>query len=334
MTEISGRFAIVLIHKSWICTTLIQIQSWIHRITALSLLVWGVQRRLYETPFFHLIGARPMTISDKAEAALRQSLPVFVNSFNQLTYLRDTVNWFSDHGFRNVTVLDNASRYGPLLAYFESEDFNNCATLVALGQNIGPRRSLIQAQASIPPNAPFIFTDPDLVLPTPPDPLFLTRMFAWGRRFGKIKVGLALDVSDGEEFKDVRLSAAFNHRTIREWERKFWRHAVEENIYQAAVDTTFFLHVPSDDRTTKTLEDYGKRQARVPALRIATPGFIAKHRPWYINDGQSDDERSFYVNQVSNLATWSNDAKNAISPEQKAQEDETGSLRASHPARQ
>lgn len=265
-----------------------------------------------------------MTTTDMSEAALRRSLPVFVNSFNQLTYLRDTVNWLHDHGFRNITVLDNASSYAPLLAYFETESFKSRATLVALGDNIGPRRSLLEAQRRIEPNAAFIFTDPDFLLPTPPDPLFLTRMFDWGHRFEKIKVGLALDVSESEDFKDIRLSAAFNNRTIREWERKFWRHALEENVYAAAVDTTFFLHVPSNDPAAKTLAEYGKRQARVPALRIAGPGFIAKHRPWYVDDGQSEEERTFYINQVSTLATWSNDAKKAIAAKPDDQSDKTG----------
>ena len=86
-----------------------------------------------------------MTTTDMSEAALRRSLPVFVNSFNQLTYLRDTVNWLHEHGFRNITVLDNASCYAPLLAYFETESFKSRVTLVALGDNIGPRRSLLEA---------------------------------------------------------------------------------------------------------------------------------------------------------------------------------------------
>ena len=58
-------------------------------------------------------------------------------------------------------------------------------------------------------------------------------------------------------------------------------------MYATAVDTTFFPHVPAADPAIKALAGYGKRQARVPALRIAGPGFIAKHRPWYTDDGQS-----------------------------------------------
>lgn len=261
-----------------------------------------------------------MTLPNSTEAALRQSVPVFVNSFNQFTYLRDTVNWLHDQGFGNISVLDNASKYEPLLAYFETDDFKSRATLVPLGDNIGPRRSLMMAQKSIEPNAPFIFTDPDFLLPSPPDPLFLMKMFEWGRRFEKVKVGLALDISEDQDFKDIRLSAAFNNRTIREWERKFWRNALEEDVYAAAVDTTFFLHVPAVDPAIKALAEYGKRQARIPALRIAGPGFIAKHRPWYTDDGQSEEERMFYVNQVSSLATWSNDAKKAIETPQRAQD--------------
>jgi hypothetical protein len=185
------------------------------------------------------------------------------------------------------------------------------ATLWELGGNIGLRRSLMEAQKNIEPIAALIFTDPDFLLPAPPDPFFLTLMFDCGRQFEKLKVGLALDVSESENFTDVRLSAAFNNRTIREWERKFWRNELEENVYAAAVDKTFFLHVPAADPTVKTLAEYGKRQARIPALRIFGPGYIAKHRPWYVDDCQSDDEREFYIKLVSSVATWSNAAKNA-----------------------
>jgi NDP-sugar pyrophosphorylase family protein len=58
-----------------------------------------------------------------SESALRQSLSVFVNSFNQPTYLRDTLEWLSKHGFRNITVLDNGSKFEHLLSYYKADKF-------------------------------------------------------------------------------------------------------------------------------------------------------------------------------------------------------------------
>ncbi len=40
-----------------------------------------------------------MTQAPEHEANLRANLPVFINSFEQLTYLRGTVDWFADNGF-------------------------------------------------------------------------------------------------------------------------------------------------------------------------------------------------------------------------------------------
>lgn len=126
------------------------------------------------------------------------------------------MNCLHDQGSGNISVLDNASKYEPLLAYFETDDCKSRTTLVALGDNIDPRRSLMVAQTGIEPNAPFLFTDLDFLLPSPPNPLFLTKMFDWGRRFEKVEFGLALDIGEDQDFMDIRLSAAFNNRTIRE----------------------------------------------------------------------------------------------------------------------
>lgn len=244
---------------------------------------------------------------------MRQALPVFVNSFNQPTYVRDTVFWLHTQGFRNITVLDNASDSPGLLSYFASKKFRRRARLRVLPGNLGPRKAIVALQDMIGPSAPFIFTDPDLALPEPPAADFLTRMFELGRKHERVKVGLALDISDTGDFRDIRLKRANRTVPITQWERRYWRNEVEERVFAASVDTTFFLHVPAEGETVP-LAKYGRFQPRVPALRIAAEGFLAKHRPWYTDDGQTEEERRFYRSRASAVATWAQDQRETENP--------------------
>lgn len=241
-----------------------------------------------------------------SEKLLRQAIPVFINSFNQPSYLQSTVFWFSRNGFHNITVLDNASESPALKEYFASRKFQIRARLHDLGDNIGPRRALLAAQAMIGPKTPFIFTDPDLDLPQPPAANLLTRMFELGERYKKLKVGLALDIADDGTFRDIQLQR-FNRRVaIQQWEKRFWRYPIEENVYAASVDTTFFLYVPGPPENAP-LSQYGVRQPRVPAIRVAGAGFLARHKPWYLDDGQTEAERAYYLSKTSKMATWAQD---------------------------
>lgn len=234
------------------------------------------------------------------ETFLRRSIPVFINSFNQLTYLRDSVNWFAAHGFRNVFVIDNASAYPPLLDYYQTDEFRRKTRLISLGENIGPRKSMFRAMDMLGPEAPFIFTDPDLLLPEYPDTNMISFMFEVGEIHGLSKVGLALDISQPDLFKDAE---RYKGTPPAQWERRFWNRPLGEGVFRAAVDTTFFLHTANPSAETG-IRDRGLRQAKIPAARIARPGFICKHRPWYKDCGQTEDEKSFYADSASAVASW------------------------------
>ncbi|MBL1435196.1 MAG: hypothetical protein COB08_003215 [Rhodobacteraceae bacterium] len=237
------------------------------------------------------------------EFLLRQSIPVFVNSFSQLVYLRDTIDWFRHNGFNNITVMDNASTSGHLLDYFESDDFKSKARFHQIGKNVGPRTSCQLAQSFLGPDSSFIFTDPDLWLPDDPDPDMLLQMFKLGKKYNCPKVGLALDISEPELFRNLTIKSGVG---IILWEERYWKKnkEVQPNVYKAQIDTTFFLHVP-DSGSEKPMSAYGWSQHTVPSLRLAGSGFLAKHRPWYIDDGLSDEERNLYHSTATGVASWS-----------------------------
>lgn len=235
-----------------------------------------------------------------SEDEIRRRIPVFVNSYNQLTYLRDTVDWFARHGFENLHVLDNQSTYPGLHKYFNSQDFKTKARLVALDDNLGPRRALAFAAKDLETDGGFIFTDPDLALPDPPAPDLMKVMFEMGLRHDYIKVGLALSIDPA--IIDVD-RITYNTRTVYQVEHKYWKRAVEPDVYKATTDTTFFLYVPrlSDERR---FNDYGMRQAKIPSIRIGRTGFVAIHRPWLRKDQIDPAEEQFYFDTTDGHSTY------------------------------
>jgi len=250
-------------------------------------------------------GEEPVVDDDRAESALRAAMPVFVNSFNQLTYLRDTLLWLRRWGFRNVCAVDQDSSYPPLLSFYASDEFAGLARLWRLGANVGPRVA-IDGAPLVRWAMPHVFTDPDLALPDPPADGFLTRLFGMSRRLRVHKVGLALDLSTAADFHDRCVSSAETGGpvSILDWERQFWRDEIEPGVYRANVDTTFHLFNPAPGLDWRNLRRKVQgRPLKLRSLRVAGTGFTTRHRPWYRDDGQTEDERRFYA---SIHAPWSN----------------------------
>jgi hypothetical protein len=273
------------------------------RTQVLDVLRKKLNRRLRELDSLTVAAApEPPGSVGSGEAALRATTPVFINSFNQPTYLRDMIGWFKTHGFHTVTVLDNASTSAELLDYYVSDAFLAAARVLHLGTNMGPRRAVAHVRKVLCPGQPFVFSDPDLALQDPA-PEFLTRMFALATSYDRRKVGLALDLSDAEKFNSDKVVIKGAEWSPAAWEDRYWKTALEADVYDAPVDTTFFLEVPPTRPTPGRL-----REERLPALRVAGTGFTAKHRPWYIDDGLPDAERAFYRASASRLASWSKTA--------------------------
>ena len=251
-----------------------------------------------------------MSVSS-TEAVYRATLPVFVNAFNQLTYVRDTLDWFARHGFGRVVVVDQVSTYPPLLAYYDSDAFRAKARLIALAENVGPRRAL-EDWPEFGRSLPYIFTDPDLALPDAPADDMVTRMFALSRKHRAQKVGLALNLDRADAFADT--VARYDGGPLIDivaWEQRFWRERLEDGVYRANVDTTFRLYNP--DVATHWRDRWRALQGkawRPRAIRVALPGFVAEHRPWFRDDGQTDEERAFYRQTAQNWTNWVPDEAN------------------------
>lgn len=243
----------------------------------------------------------------EGERLLRQVVPVFVNSFEQPTYLRNMLDWLHANRFGRVIVLDQASSYPPLLDYYASEAFRERAHLVRLGKNVGPRAALDILPQLVRENGFHIFTDPDLDMPDRVAPDFLTRLIALARRYNARKVGVALDISDPSAFHDRKVKFSRNHPAgrVEEWEGQFWDTALEPDVYAAAVDTTFHLHNPQATLSARqALRKWRGKRHVYREIRVAGAGFVARHLPWYRDDGCPAEEKAHYLSRAAEWSNW------------------------------
>lgn len=230
------------------------------------------------------------------ELALRRTLPLVLNSFNQYSYLRGLLERFEAAGFRNLMVLDNGSSYPPLLDYLNDLQRSGRALVIYYGQNRGPHwffqrglyRQLFDA-------TPFLYSDPDLELPSIADD-FVTRLLDITHSYRDYKAGCALTLPTAEQMKPDLLfdSAKEGQHSLHDWERRFWEHPLAADVYNAPIDTTLHLFNPAY---------FPKRGELVAGIRVAGPGFEARHLPWFKDDPCPEHEWAYY-RQHARFANW------------------------------
>ena len=91
-----------------------------------------------------------------------KSIPVLINCRDQVSMLRQQVEWLLSAGHQNIYLIDNASTYTPLLEYLTSVRFD--VTVVRLNENVG-HLALWEWDLlnSLKIRPPFVYSDPDMV---------------------------------------------------------------------------------------------------------------------------------------------------------------------------
>jgi len=216
-----------------------------------------------------------------------RNVPVFLISYNRLSYIRQVIDSLERLSFQNITIVDNASTYDPLLDYLEKTPHR----VERLPRNFG-HLALWHSErfANIIEREKFILNDSD-VAPSPECPSDITELLneVLDRYPRHTKAGLALridDLPDHYQFKDQVLA----------WEKPFWETVLEDGHYEAAIDTTFALYRPgihcSEERWWRS-------------IRTAPP-YSAVHLPWYQDTTKLTDEDVFYQRAVAGISSqWS-----------------------------
>ncbi|VVC06062.1 Uncharacterised protein [uncultured archaeon] len=203
-----------------------------------------------------------------------QSIPIFINNFNNLTRgFHQLIEWLHQAGHWNLYVIDNSSTWEPLLDYYQTLQ----ATIIKCNQNLGCDAFW---KLGISWEGKFILTDPDVV-PDENCPKDLVRkMVEVSDRYHPAKVGPALRIDnlpDHYRYKKDMLKS----------EGKYWQNRLDSECWNALIDTTFALYDNSS---------WG-RFPPVHHIRLDFP-YVAEHIPWYDNSSLPNEERDFYKKHV------------------------------------
>lgn len=217
------------------------------------------------------------------------SIPILINNFNRLELLQRQVDWLLTLPEKvAIVIVDNASTYPPLLAYYKKLNHPNVQVLYL---NFNSWRKGVEhiGQQKLKGFEKYIVTDSDL-LPfanTPND--LITHLADLLEQYPQYNhVGTSLEINDLPDHNPLK-PAIIKH------ESQFWSpqtQLINGEVYHAPIDTTFAMY----RNTSKVIPIE-------PALRTVRP-YTLKHVDWYRNPTAVSEEYAFYLKSCRSFATW------------------------------
>lgn len=213
------------------------------------------------------------------------TVPIIINNYNRLTYLKTLIEWLEKNGYTNIIILDNNSTYPPLLDYYKTTKHK----IVYLKDNLGYMALWKSVFFKEVKNSYYVYTDPDVVPNNdcPKDLVFqLYKVLKANTQIEK--AGAALKLDDLPEYYNLK-------NEVIKAEEKYWTKKVSDNVFDALVDTTFALYRPLASGNAEECKAY----------RLGGK-YCLHHLPWYENSSQLNEENQFYKNSiVKNTTVWS-----------------------------
>lgn len=213
------------------------------------------------------------------------SIPILINNYNRLGCFQKQIEWLLKAGYYNIHVNDNCSTYQPLLEYYEH--------LKSLGikvhihnTNHGYTGFVYYPEFNLFQQGYFVTTDPDVIPNENAPKNIIEILYHKMQKYSYSKCGLALKIDDLPDHNPQK-----GH--VVEWESQFWTDKLEEDVYNAPIDTTFALNAPNSNGGYSN------------ALRIAGD-CIAYHATWYLDPSNLPEDEAFYVSNLNkNSSYWS-----------------------------
>lgn len=219
----------------------------------------------------------PQTLASSEDFFLT---PIFIQNFNNVSYLRNLVRWLLTAGYENICVIDNHSTYAPLLQFYAEAESKSGIRIVRREVN-GSRTTLWEERLleKFGVTGPFVYTDSDIVPDESCPADVVARLAALLREHDSIfKAGLGLRIDD--------LPSSYRYRDqVVTWEKQFWTAPVCRGAFSADIDTTFALYRANS------------QFAMGPALRTGWP-YLARHETWYQNSSNLSEEQRYYVAEI------------------------------------
>ena len=219
-------------------------------------------------------------------------VPIIINCRDRVFALRQMVDWLQGAGYRNIILLDNASTYPPLLAYYQeltADAGNEKVRLVRLTENLGHQalwRSGVLRRLGI--DGAFVYSDPDIVpiAECPHDVLAVFWRILQDNPFVQ-KVGFGLKIDDLPDHFHKKSAVQFH-------EAHFWEHRMPQQVpaqYFAPIDTTFALY------------RHGNYYEIPYSIRTGFP-YLARHSDWYLDSVNMPDEIRYYYANAQRGVSW------------------------------
>jgi hypothetical protein len=212
----------------------------------------------------------------------KQNMTCVIIGYNQPTYIKKMVKQLELYT-NDIVIIDNNSNFGSLLEYYEKE---YKYTLLKMKSNLGHKVYEKSFMDKIIGDI-FILTDPDLEFNKNLPNNFIENMINISNYYQAEKVGFALLY----DAPDIRTDVMAFGKSIKEWEKKYWTYkyyypGFENDIWSAAIDTTFCLV---------------NKQNKGGHYRIAG-NYLCKHLPWHIGfekEIPKDEFENYIKNNVS-----------------------------------
>jgi hypothetical protein len=211
-----------------------------------------------------------------------KTVPIVINNFNRLAYLRRLVDALTSRGYENLYVIDNHSDYGPLLDYYRESGL----WVFYLDANVGYLALWTTPVGTQFAGDYYVYTDADIepVAECPDD--FIAHFRDVLTRYPDAdKVGFGLEVDD--------LPATYQLRDeVTAHEKSLLNREVEPGLYRSPVDTTFALYRPGT-----------AGGAWLRCMRTGRP-YTARHLPWYVDSAHPDAEELHYRRTARTSTHW------------------------------
>lgn len=215
------------------------------------------------------------------------TVPVLIPCFNNPSYVRQMLDQLARLGFEQVTLVDNASDSDDMRALLSRVEAEG-VQVERLTRNLGPRLSIFVRERLARLPRYFCVTDPDLAFNPQLPPDFLDQLRDVQKRYGEVKAGFALDISQPWRLKPDSFKIGQYTARVDEWEEQFWRKRIGHTaggdaIFRAVIDTTFALY------------DRHRIDGKHPVAGVRVAGrFTAEHLPWLNQSTMSSGEEEHY----------------------------------------
>lgn len=213
-----------------------------------------------------------------------KNVPFIIPVFNQLTYLKNTINWIQWYYPRNpIVIVDNNSTYEPLKTFYE-QNVDSRISIMRCGEN-DCKANLAFTVNAVKKNVEFyVITDPD-IMPHPSTPgnfLEILRSFI---DQGYHRAGFNLITDHMHPRLNDIANITHNENSFREnqvAEVKGWKG------YKAPIDTTLCLYSSNNSGWHSPMDgkDWGN------CIRIME----AFHMPWHQDPDYINPEMDHYYN--------------------------------------